>query len=188
MAGRPRKTEAEHRLHGTVSQAKPVQASPIIGGRPRFRRDASPRARREFKRIVKLLEDRGTVTPADQDLIALYADVFDRYLACKEEIGSRLMVEVTVCDSNGEAHKKSVVHPLLKVLQSCESRMAQLIRELSLTPLARDKARVTSESKDRDIVPGSLAETHPELMGKVLTMPTAEELASADDSENAEKF
>lgn len=192
MAGRPRKTEAEHRLHGTVSQAKPVTASPIVGGRPKFPKHLSIVARKEFKRVCGLLEARGVLTPGDEALIALHAEVYSRWISAKEEMGSRLMIRITVMDNNGEPHEKDVLHPLLKVAQACETRLQALAKELSLTPLARDKARITSESKDREVVPGSLAETNPELFDangrlKLLTMPSAADLASHAAEEEEEE-
>jgi P27 family predicted phage terminase small subunit len=185
----PRKSNAAHFLSDTKSQAKIDVRSQIVAGRPKFPRHLSIGARKEFKRVCVLLEDRGVLTEGDVMLISLYAEVADRWITCKSELGKELMIVHEFLDSNGACHSARRLNPLLKVAQSCEARLQALAKELSLTPLMRDKARVTSESSDREIVPGSLAETNPEMFDKsgrlkVITMPSAEELAALDAKEN----
>ena len=192
MAGRPRKTDAEHFLAGTKSQAKPVTASPILGGRPHCPAHLSPVARKEFKRAARLMSDRQVLTPGDAALLSLYSEVYARWIQAKAEIGERLMITITVLDHNGAPIHKDVLHPLLKVVQACESRLAQVAKELSLTPLSRDKARPTSASAARDIVPGSIGAENPELFDangrlKLVMMPSPEDLAAQDAAADAEE-
>lgn len=183
MAGRPAKTAAEHLLAGTKSQAKPVTASPIVGGRPHCPQHLSPVARKEFKRCCKLMEARKVLTPGDVALLSVYSEVWARWLKAKAEIGDSLMVYVTVLGHNGESIEKMILNPLLKIVQACETRLQAIAKELSLTPISRDKARPTSTEAIADIVPGSVRETHPELF----VMPSPNDLALQDAAEDNEQ-
>jgi P27 family predicted phage terminase small subunit len=163
---RPPKTPAQHILHGTVSQAKVgVGESVYTAGRPHFPSHMSKVARTEAKRLVRLLEDRRTVTPGDIAVITLYAEVYARWVATKAAVGDDLMVETKMKNSNGEFVTVKRLNPLLKVLQLDESKLLALTRELGLTPQARDKVKPTSSKRGAlAVVPGSIAETHPWLL------------------------
>jgi P27 family predicted phage terminase small subunit len=150
------KTIKEHLLHGTVPQGTPDKPSQFAGGRPKYPRHLSPIARAEFKRAVQMLEQRKTITPGDYTTLAVYAEVFARWIQAKNEIGDSLMVETTVTDNNGNLRTVRRLNPLLKVAQSCEARMLALVKALGLTPVDREKARPTTSSNDTPIVPGSV--------------------------------
>lgn len=155
---RPAKTIRQHLLEGTVPQSKPAQPSPFKGGRPKFPKHLSPVARTEFKRCVQLLEQRGTVTPGDYATVAVYSEVFARWIQAKQAIGDELMVTTTVTDNNGTARTVTRLNPLLKVVQNCESRMLSLVKELGLTPVAREKAKPTSIGEsEQEAQPGTVA-------------------------------
>src|SRR5882672_10747096 len=62
---RPAKTIRQHLLQGTVPQGKPEKPSVYQGGKPKFPSHLSPVARREAKRIVRVLLERGTCTEGD---------------------------------------------------------------------------------------------------------------------------
>jgi len=154
---RPRKTEFEHQLHGTVSQVKPPAPSVFKGGRPKYPKHLSAEARSEFKRCVRMLEDRGTITEGDVATLAVYAELLARWIQCKREIGKELMVETVVLDNNGIAHKQKKLNPLLKVAATCETRLLALAKSLGLTPVDRDKVKRTVDSTSEDeIIPGSI--------------------------------
>lgn len=145
MAGRPKKSEFEHQLHGTVSQSKPPAPSVFTGGRPKYPKHLSPAARSEFKRCVRLLEARGTVTEGDVATLAVYAELLARWIQCKAEIGRELMVETVVLDNNGMPHHQRKLNPLLKIAATCETRLLALAKSLGLTPIDRDKVKKTKD-------------------------------------------
>ena len=145
---RPAKTIRQHLLEGTVPQGKANLDSKFSGGRPRIPKHLSPEARTEYKRAVQFLEKRGTLTPGDYGQLSLYASVFARWLQAKEAVGKDLMVDVTVTDNNGTAHTVRRLNPLLKVCESCESRLLALTRSLGLTPQARDTVKPTKKEAE----------------------------------------
>lgn len=162
--GRPAKTIRQHLLHGTVPQGKPEKPSAFQGGRPKFPSHLSPVARREAKRIAKILLERGTCTEGDFAAIALYAELYARWVSLKEQIGDKWEIVQTVLDSNGVAHKVTRINPLLKILAVTESRMQSTFKSLAITPLDREKAKQTAVNQKEEIVPGSMADLCPELL------------------------
>jgi phage terminase small subunit len=59
------------------------------------------------------------------------------------------------------------LNPLLKVAEHCEGRLLALAKSLGLTPKDRDSVKPTRPNGDEEIIPGSLADTNPELFGGV---------------------
>jgi P27 family predicted phage terminase small subunit len=142
------KTAKENWLEGTVSQAKPSSPSQFQGGRPKFPKHLSPVAKQEFKCCVQLLEERGTVTPADKVILAVYSEVYARWIQAKREIGDSLMLETTLLDSHGVARVVRRINPLLKTVETCESKMVALAAKLGLTPIDREKSKPTQPHED----------------------------------------
>ncbi len=161
---RPAKTIRQHLMQGTVPQCKPEKPSPYQGGRPKFPAHLSKVARTEMKRVVRMLEARGTVTEGDFATLAVYAEVYARWIQCKREIGNSLQVTTTITDNHGIARTVTRLHPLLKVAQACEARMLSLVKELGLTPGSREKVKQTAVNQKDEIVPGSIADLMPELL------------------------
>jgi P27 family predicted phage terminase small subunit len=141
------KTDAEHRLHSTVSQVgrpKPVQtASVYAGGRPKIPTHLSRVARAEFKRICHLLEHRRTLTEGDRNSIAVLAECVARWVAAKEELGTAYTITVTITDKKGNVFTTIKPNPLLKVVEVAEARILALSSALGLNPISRDKVRPT---------------------------------------------
>ncbi len=162
--GRPAKTIRQHLLEGTVPQGAPDKPSQFAGGRPKYPKHLSPVARAEFRRAVQLLEQRKTITPGDYTTLAVYAEVFARWIQAKTEVGDSLMVTTQVTDNNGTLRTVTRLNPLLKVVEACESRMLSLVKALGLTPVDREKARPTTGTPKEEIVPGSMADLMPELL------------------------
>jgi P27 family predicted phage terminase small subunit len=154
--GRTAKTIREHLLQGTVPQGKPDKPSVYQGGRPKFPAHLSKVARTEMKRVVKVLEARGTVTEGDYALLAVYGENFARWIQCKREIGDALMVTTSVTDNNGNLRTVTRLNPLLKVVQACEARMLSLVKELGLTPKEREKVKQTSPNLKEELIPGTM--------------------------------
>jgi P27 family predicted phage terminase small subunit len=126
-----------------VSQAKPDRPSHFVGGRPKPPAHLSAAAKVEFRRVSKILGQRQVETPGDFAAIALYATVYDRWIALKTEVAANYTILVTILDSHGEAHETTKVNPLLKELNATEGRLLALIRELGITPASREKVKPT---------------------------------------------
>ena len=161
---RPAKTIRQHLLQGTVPQGKPEKPSVYQGGRPKFPAHLSRVARQEMKRCVKILEERGTITPGDFATLAVYAEVYSRWIQCKREIGDELMITTQVTDNNGNLRTVTRLNPLLKIAQTCETRLLSLIKELGLTPGTREKVKQTNFNEKEEVIPGSMADLMPNLL------------------------
>jgi P27 family predicted phage terminase small subunit len=161
----PRKSHAAHFLHGTVTQAKPDKESVFVAGKPKSPSHLTPAARKEWKRVCTILASRKTQTEGDYATLAMYAEVYSRWVESKAAVAKDgLMVTVTVMDSNGQPTQKEKLHPLLRVVQDCETRLLTLSKSLGLTPDTREKVKQARTNPMADeIVPGSIADTHPEL-------------------------
>lgn len=162
--GQQPKTIREHLLHGTVPQGKVERPSVYQGGRPKFAKHLSPAARKEVKRITRILESRGTVTEGEFAVLALYGEVYSRWVACTTQIGDDLMVTTQVTDNNGNLRTVTRLNPLLKIAQQCEARLQSLLKDLGLTPGSREKVKPTAPNKDEEIIPGSVADLYPNLV------------------------
>jgi P27 family predicted phage terminase small subunit len=162
--GRPAKSNELHQLHGTKPQSKSATESVYVSGRPKFPSHLSKEARSEAKRVVKLLEERRTITSGDVAIVALYAEVYVRWVATKAQIGNDLMVEIKMKDANGAIHTTKRLNPLLKVAQADEAKLLQLTTQMGLTPSARDRVRPTKSQRTAlEVIPGSMADLYPEL-------------------------
>lgn len=160
----PKKTIRQHLLHGTVPQGKPEKGSSYQGGRAKIPAHIVGVARAEFKRVHKILEDRGTGTPGDFATIAIYSEVFARWIQAKAAIGEDLMVTTQVTDNNGTLRTVTRVNPLLKIVSQCEAQLLRLTASMGLTPATREKVVPTALNQDQEIVPGSIADLYPQLL------------------------
>lgn len=162
--GQQAKTLREHVLHGTVPQGKPDRPSVFQGGRPKFPAHLSKVARKEMKRVVTILMERGTATEGDFAIAAVHAEVYARWITCKAQIGDDLMVVTQVTDNNGNLRTVSRLNPLIKVAQQCEARLQSLAKDLGLTPVTRDKVKQTLSNQEEEIIPGSIADLMPQVL------------------------
>lgn len=163
------KTIREHLLHGTVPQGKPERPSVYVGGRPQFPAHLGKVARREMKRVVRILEKRGTVTEGEATALALYGVTYERWVQCYDQIAvDGLMVTTQVTDNNGNLRTVSRLNPVIRVAQQCETKLQSLAKDLGLTPITRDKIKPTSANPQNEIIPGSIADTNPEMLEQAI--------------------
>lgn len=104
-------------------------------------------ARSAWKRVHKILEERGMLTSGDGAALELYATVYQRWLAAKIEVADKLLVESVFTDKNGVEHIIQKLNPLLALISTCEVRLLALVRELGLSPSSRDKAKLAKSNK-----------------------------------------
>jgi hypothetical protein len=77
--GRPAKTINERQLQGTVPQGKSHVESYLSPSRPRFPKDVPPAARKVYKELWSVLEDRRALTRGDFQLLRLFAFLWYRH-------------------------------------------------------------------------------------------------------------
>jgi P27 family predicted phage terminase small subunit len=153
---RPAESPEYHQLVGTRATRANNEPSPHTAGRPSCPSYLSPVAKKEFRRIVKILTARGTLTPGDGPAIELYCQSYARYRACIVEIetlGDFVDVQYTGADS--AVFTKRAVNPASKLAtQLANSLRAQLI-QLGATPSAREKAKQTKPDPKKEFPVGS---------------------------------
>jgi P27 family predicted phage terminase small subunit len=143
----PRKDISTHRLQGT-KPAYVEPASDVQAGRPKYPRGISGEAKAAFKRLVRLLEQRRTVTQGDAEILRLYAVNFDRHVRALEHLAVEGEICVSVVlDSNGVAHDKLKPNLWLDVATNAEKFMRGCLADLGLNPLQRAKVKPTKSDE-----------------------------------------
>lgn len=145
----PRLSEEELALRGRgrVSQANPA-APPLRPGKPRCPKHLVGEARRAFRLVTRMLEERRTVTAGDANILTLYAVLYDRWIRSLEHLQKEgEITEYEVLDASGMPH--SVVKPnhWLKVASDCERQMRGILSDLGLNPQDRTKVKPTEEKR-----------------------------------------
>ncbi|OLC29925.1 MAG: hypothetical protein AUH28_16340 [Acidobacteria bacterium 13_1_40CM_56_16] len=146
-------------LHGSKhgSQAAAPGESTVRAGRPRYPAGLTAAARRVFKELCAMLEERRALTRADGELLSLYASLSDRRareLALAESEG--LIVSEVRYGHNGEATTRRLKNPHLTVAQESEKTMLAILDRLGLTPTGRDKVKPTAKAAPQPQAPGEL--------------------------------
>jgi P27 family predicted phage terminase small subunit len=186
------KTDKENWLAGTTSQVGRAKASQspsvFISGRPKIPQHLDRLARAEFKRVCHILEHRKTLTEGDRLTIAVLAECYSRWCQSKAELGSEYLIRTAVKDSEGATIQITKVNPLVKIVETCEARILSLQNALGLTPQSRDKVKQTRFAGDFAVIPGSVADLHPEFLSapepEPLMLPAAPEDSLEEEPED----
>jgi P27 family predicted phage terminase small subunit len=140
----------EHQLRGTREQYV-LPDSDVPSGRPKYPKGISGEAKSAFKRLVKMLEGRKTITAGDQEILRLYAYLYDRHTRALEHIATEgEIVESDAVSKTGAVYTVEKENPWLAVAQNCETKMSNLLQQLGLTPRTRTQVRKTEEPKKAD--------------------------------------
>jgi P27 family predicted phage terminase small subunit len=147
-------SDAEHKLKGTRATRAADHGQDIPAGRPKFPKGISAEAKRVFKRLCGLLEQRRALTHGDGELLRLYSILYTRH----ETAMSKLLVEGEICkytrlDSNGTAHDQEKPNLWLKVAETCERNMVACLDRMGLTPNARAKVKQVGDKPKPEATP-----------------------------------
>jgi len=138
---RARLPESVHKLRGTKYRDR-RKPSEVAAGRPKQPDHLSEEAKREWRRLIPLLEQRGTLSKADSAVLALYCETHARWLQAKREVAENgLMIESTVLDSSGEQVTSRKPNPALKVAENAERSLRGYLKEFGMTPSSRERVR-----------------------------------------------
>ena len=132
----------EHKLKGTRPTRAADHGTDIPAGRPKFPKGLTPEAKGIFKLLCKQLAERRALTAGDMQILHLYAEQWLRWANARAkvvELGE--VVTDTRLDSNGTAHEVLRKNPWLTVVETCETKMHAILRDLGLTPNARAKVK-----------------------------------------------
>jgi len=149
-------------LTGGTPRDRSAAAKPSehVGGKPPCPSYLSPEARKEWRRCVKILLERGQLTRGDGPCLEQYVQTYVRWRAALKEIEDHgLFVTVTRSSPSGKTWEIRVENPASKTASTLENSLRQMQKELSLTPASRDKARKVAAGRDaKNIIPGSVAD------------------------------
>ena len=142
---RPRLSDEHHALVGSTYKSRAKTTSKLAAGTPRMPAHLSVEARKEWKRVLPMLLERGSLTDADATALSLYAETFARWCAAKKEIAELgLTIQTTVLDKHGEAVTSRKANPALRIAENCERSLRSFLRELGLTPATRERVIPTA--------------------------------------------
>jgi P27 family predicted phage terminase small subunit len=139
-------SDAEHKLRGTRPTRAADHGADIAPGRPKFPANLTPAAKKVYKLLVRQLEERRACTAGDMQILHLYAEQWLRWVTARAkvvELGE--VVLDTRTDNHGVAHEVLRKNPWLTVVETCETKMHAILRDLGLTPNARSKVKQTGE-------------------------------------------
>lgn len=140
---RPRKTDAEHKLEGTRPHPSTAKThSDVEQARPKMPSHLSPEARKAWHGLVKLLEERGTLSRADSMALSIWSETQARWIAAKAELAKfGIVIETSVLDSNGQPVTSRKPNPALRTVEQCEKSLRALAREFGCTPQSRERVK-----------------------------------------------
>ncbi len=102
----------------------------------------SPEARKAWRGLVKLLEERGTLSRADSMVLSIWAETQARWVAAKAELAKYgIVIETSVLDSNGAPVVSRKPNPALRTVEQCEKSLRALAREFGCTPNSRERVK-----------------------------------------------
>lgn len=136
-------SDLEHELKNTrPTRATQPTESAFHGGRPKMPDHFAEAEAKVWKRIVKILAARKTLTKGDGEGIELYVQQYMRHRALLDELKTHgEMIDEDVHTSGGDTYTRRVLNPAGKAATSLENSLRQLIREIGGTPLTREKAK-----------------------------------------------
>lgn len=137
-----RKSLQEHFVQGTKPEYAADKPSAFRAGRPKMPADLPGAAQAEWKKMVKQLSKRGTLTTSDASALEVYVRMFAQWLgycAHVEEHGP--MIPEPVKDKNGDVHIRHVQNPAAKLALQLGNALRQYQKEFSATPASRERAK-----------------------------------------------
>jgi P27 family predicted phage terminase small subunit len=96
--------------------------------------------RKEWRKLLPLLMERGSLTAGDSQGLALHCETFARWIACQKQINEEGITQTfTVLDKSGQQVTRTKPHVCLRIAQDCERALRVSLASLGLTPQSREK-------------------------------------------------
>lgn len=148
QGGHNKKSDDLHWLQGTKPSGAKVEGAPVAPGRPAYPKGISQAAKRVFKRLCGLLEERRHLSEGDGELLRIYALLYTRHEKALAKLEAEGEIRVYVrLDSNGQPHDQEKPNLWLKVAETCERNMTACLDRLGLTLVARAKVKPTGTAE-----------------------------------------
>jgi P27 family predicted phage terminase small subunit len=156
---RTRKSIDEHALTGTRPQYV-LPDSDLPAGRPKCPKSLSPDARKVFKRLTKMLQQRRVCTAGDQEILRLYSTAFDRHQRAIEHLAAEgEIVIIERVTKSGAVISCAEENLWLSIAVNAEKYMRGVLSDLGLTPIQRSRVKQTESPKKPDDEIPSRSET-----------------------------
>jgi P27 family predicted phage terminase small subunit len=146
----PRKPIEQHELEDSRPRWK-EDAPRFAGGKPKMPKDLTPEAVQEWKRLVRELNRRGTLTRVDSSGLELYCRQWARWRKAAALAEANPTTINTWTDKNGETHEKVVEHPASAMAMKLENSLRNYLKEFSATPASRERTKPTAQVKKQEI-------------------------------------
>lgn len=144
--GHNKKSGDLHWLQGTKPVVASVEGAAVEPGRPAYPKAISPEAKRVFKRLCGLLEQRRHLSHGDGELLRVYSILFTRHEKALAKLATEGEIRVYVrLDSNGQPHDVEKPNHWLKIAETCERNMVACLDRLGLSVIARSKVKPTGD-------------------------------------------
>jgi P27 family predicted phage terminase small subunit len=128
-----------------------VEPSTVPTGRPVQPPGLSHTAAKQWRYIIRLLQERGTLSKGDGPMIEVYCQLYDAQQECLTEIKKYGRFENSVESLRVETAAS-------KAATKLAAQLRQILIQLGLAPQSREKVkRVAPNPKSAPPVPGSLA-------------------------------
>jgi P27 family predicted phage terminase small subunit len=149
--GRPRKSEELHKLQGTKPHPSAARThSDVPAARPKMPSHLSDEARKAWRQLIALLEERGTLSRADSMVLSIWAETQARWIQAKAELSAHgVVVETSVLDSNGAPVVSRKPNPALRTVEQCEKSLRALAREFGCTPQSRERVKPAKPAEEK---------------------------------------
>jgi P27 family predicted phage terminase small subunit len=142
-------SDEHHELLGSKYRNRAKTESNLPADVPRMPSHLTKEARAEWRRILPMLLQRRSLTPADAQVLALYTENYSRWLAAKRDVEENgIVVSTTVLDKHGAAIQTRKTNPALRTLENCERSLRALLRELGATPATRERVLPAKPKED----------------------------------------
>lgn len=143
MKGRKPKPIALKRLAGNPGR-RPLgdePQPPMPDSTPYVPRHLNDEAKREWRRIVKVLMDLGLYTEVDRAALAMYCQAWGRWVKAERELVKKGAVLIS---DKGNLYQ----NPWLHVANKAWEQMRKVLAEFGLTPSSRSRLMLTAVERD----------------------------------------
>ena len=141
-----RKPSALKQRQGTLRKSRLNQHAPAPkAGLPAVPKGLSPRSRKAWKELARVLLDLEVLTPADGLALRLLSDAFDEYLEADHAVRSHGLVYQTETESGSVMYRP---RPEVAIRADAQRRLFRIAQSFGLTPADRDKVSRVLEVDD----------------------------------------
>jgi len=145
-------SDAIHQLKGTRPSRAAVSEYQVPAAVPKPPKGMLGDAKKLFKQLAKQLAARRAATAADVHLLALYVAVHQRAEKARAKVDAfgEVVTDIRL-DSNGTAHEVLRKNPWCAILETAETKLHSILRDLGLTPNARANVKATADLKENPV-------------------------------------